>query len=336
MNALNDEKGNLLAQVAPVLDEAIQELGPDDREAILLRFFEHRNLRSIGETLGVTENVAQKRVARAVQELASLLHRRGVTSSATVLASSLAVGAVTAAPAGLAAAISGTVLASGGTVASMGLAAGKAAITAKLKLAVVGAIALACVATAIFLQTVSEPELGRSQFPVRAPAELVQAADLPKSEPLSKKWPLPLPGIGAGNTGSEPSSSSTPAPEPSAQPAMRNAAVPDRASAASPLLPGQRFTARSGSRVRIEGTSNMHDWQVEGSLIGGYVELGANLETGREVTPGKVAARVEAFIPIRSLKSVDKDGSKYSDRMDEIMYESLRTANISYSSRSCG
>src|SRR3974390_1013623 len=38
MKALNQE--DPLAQISPVLDEAIQELGPDDRDAILLRFFE--------------------------------------------------------------------------------------------------------------------------------------------------------------------------------------------------------------------------------------------------------------------------------------------------------
>ena len=79
MSALDNHPDNALAEIAPVLDDAINELGADDRDAILLRFFEHRNLRSVGEALGVNENVAQKRVARAVQELATLLRRRGFT-----------------------------------------------------------------------------------------------------------------------------------------------------------------------------------------------------------------------------------------------------------------
>jgi hypothetical protein len=33
---------------------------------------------------------------------------------------------------------------------------------------------------------------------------------------------------------------------------------------------------------------------------------------------------VKAFITVRSLKSVEKDGRPHSDRIDEIMYESLR------------
>jgi hypothetical protein len=41
--------------------------------------------------------------------------------------------------------------------------------------------------------------------------------------------------------------------------------------------------------------------------------------------PGPVQAQAEVFIQVRSLKSVEKDGRPYSDKMDEIMYESLRS-----------
>jgi hypothetical protein len=101
---------------------------------------------------------------------------------------------------------------------------------------------------------------------------------------------------------------------------------------AVPASAQTRYTARSGSKMRIEGTSNIHDWQVEGSLIGGYIEAGKGFpaEPGQAVTPGKVEAKVEAFVPIRSLKSVEKDGSKYSDKMDEVMYEHLVTPNIAF------
>src|ERR1019366_3194744 len=90
LSALNNHPDTVLAEIAPVLDEAINELGADDRDALLLRFFERRNLRSVGEALGTSENVAQKRVARAVQELATLLRRRGFTVTAAALATGLA------------------------------------------------------------------------------------------------------------------------------------------------------------------------------------------------------------------------------------------------------
>jgi hypothetical protein len=91
---------------------------------------------------------------------------------------------------------------------------------------------------------------------------------------------------------------------------------------------GQTTTlaARSGSKMRIEGTSNIHDWQVESPFIGGMMEVGANfpLEPGQAVTPGKVEAKAEVFIQVRSLKSVEKDGKPYSDKMDEVMWEHMR------------
>jgi hypothetical protein len=87
-----------------------------------------------------------------------------------------------------------------------------------------------------------------------------------------------------------------------------------------------RFYARAGSKMRLEGTSNIHDWQVESSLIGGYLEVGPGfpVEPGQAATPGKVQAKAEPFVMVRSLKSLEKDGKPYSDRMDEVMYEHLK------------
>jgi polyisoprenoid-binding protein YceI len=89
---------------------------------------------------------------------------------------------------------------------------------------------------------------------------------------------------------------------------------------------GTKLFAKPGSKIRVEGTSNIHDWQVEGTLIGGFLEVGSNfpLEPGKEVAAGKVDAKAEPFIMIRGLKSVEKDGKPYSDKMDEIMYEKLK------------
>ncbi len=96
--------------------------------------------------------------------------------------------------------------------------------------------------------------------------------------------------------------------------------------AAGPLV---RYVAISKpgltNLVRIEGTSTVHDWQVEGHLIGGSAEFGAGLPTGpgAQALPSVVDAKVSVFIPVRSLKSVEKNGSPYSDPMDEIMYGKL-------------
>lgn len=93
------------ADVEPLLDEAMSTLDDADRGAVLLRFFENKSLREVGETLGSSENAAQKRVARALDQLRAFFVRRGVTVSAATLACDLSAHAAQAAPQGLGASI---------------------------------------------------------------------------------------------------------------------------------------------------------------------------------------------------------------------------------------
>ena len=151
MNALPDHTKENLAQIGPILDEAIDQLGAEDRTAILLRFFEQRGFPSVGEALGSNEEAARKRVARALEKLHLLLQHRGVSLSAAALATVLASEAVTAAPAGLAVSLAGTALA--------GAVAGGTAITVlkimnmtTLKLGVMGAIVVGGVVTPLAIQ----------------------------------------------------------------------------------------------------------------------------------------------------------------------------------------
>lgn len=142
MNAINQVESGF-DHWAPVLDESINQLGEEDRTAILLRFYERRDLRSVGEALGSSENAAQKRVTRALEQLHLMLSRRGLTLSVAALGTVLAGEAVTAAPAGLAAGVVGAVAAGG--------AAGAAWTTLNylnmthLKLIAAGAIAVVAV-----------------------------------------------------------------------------------------------------------------------------------------------------------------------------------------------
>lgn len=57
-----------------------------------------------------------------------------------------------------------------------------------------------------------------------------------------------------------------------------------------------------GSKVRMEGTSTLHDWHAEGTLIGGTLKLDAAFPLDGTAKPGKVAAETEVKIPVRSLK----------------------------------
>jgi RNA polymerase sigma factor (sigma-70 family) len=100
--------------IEPLLDEAIEALDPGDRTAVLLRYFEGRSLRDIGEELGISDDAAQKRVSRAVDRLRDFFSSRGVAASAAGIAAEISANAVQAAPAGVGAAISSAVALSAG------------------------------------------------------------------------------------------------------------------------------------------------------------------------------------------------------------------------------
>jgi RNA polymerase sigma factor (sigma-70 family) len=109
-------------EIAPLLDEAIASLGETDRNAIVLRFFQNKPLAEVGAGLGASEDAARVRVNRALEKLRKLFAKRGVTLSATVIASAVAANSVQAAPAGLVAAVSAT--AAKGAMATIGIGIG--------------------------------------------------------------------------------------------------------------------------------------------------------------------------------------------------------------------
>ncbi len=325
MNALNEQGQDVLAHAAPILDEAINELGADDREAILLRFFEHRSLRSVGDALGINENVAQKRVARAVEELGRLLTRQGITFSGAALAGALTAGAVQAAPAGLAVSVAGSALASAGSAAGVGFTAAKVSLAGKLTAGVAGAIIVAGLISAILLRQQPKPP-APNEPPVR-PEQLRAETDqdLPVPDPDKQETMASLSGSlrpGAQNPSD---------PGRSAGATLGSVATPPPLSAGLPRLPlpppGRpilRYVSKPGSKVRIDGTSSrLGAWRVEGHIIGGFLE--DPLSPARKKTNGLAGIKVEAFIPVRSLKSVDKLGKPFSDKMDDTMYRSLKS-----------
>ena len=102
--------------VAPVLDEAMAELGDADHEAVLLRYFKNQDFHAVGLALGVSDDTAQKRVSRAVERLREFFVKRGVTVGASGLVLVISANAVQAAPLGLSAAITTTAALGGKTI----------------------------------------------------------------------------------------------------------------------------------------------------------------------------------------------------------------------------
>jgi len=89
-------------QLRPHLDQSVAALSKSDRAAILLRFYEKKTLREVGEQLGISEDAAKKRVTRAVEKMRGSLTRRGVVLGGAGLVAVLAEQTVQAAPANLA------------------------------------------------------------------------------------------------------------------------------------------------------------------------------------------------------------------------------------------
>jgi len=69
-----------------------------------------------------------------------------------------------------------------------------------------------------------------------------------------------------------------------------------------------RYKARAlGSKVGIAGSANIHDWTMDGTLIGGFFEVPAGVEFDQSqaalpgLTGGKLAAHAETSIDVTSL-----------------------------------
>jgi polyisoprenoid-binding protein YceI len=92
------------------------------------------------------------------------------------------------------------------------------------------------------------------------------------------------------------------------------------------------YKAKAGSKMRIEGTANIihPTWQIVSPIIAGMMEVGPNFPTepGKVVPLGKVDAKADAIIMVRSLKSVKENGEPYDTRMDEVTYEHLKEAQF--------
>lgn len=136
-------------KIRPTLDRVIGELREEERDAVVLRFFEGKSFADVGVRLRLSENAARMRVERALDKLHAGLARRGVTSTTAALSVALASQAGVAAPTGLAASVTGAALAGAGAgvaAASAGVVTffmGMTKLQVVVAIAVVGAIGIA-------------------------------------------------------------------------------------------------------------------------------------------------------------------------------------------------
>jgi RNA polymerase sigma factor (sigma-70 family) len=150
LNAMNTPAADW-THIEPLLDEAMHALDETDRAAVLLRYFENKSLREVGQTLGTNEDAARKRVSRAVERLREFFAKRGVTVGASGLVIAISANAVQAAPAGLAITISTAAALAGTTIATTATAtATKAIAMTTLQKTIITATIVTAVGTGLY------------------------------------------------------------------------------------------------------------------------------------------------------------------------------------------
>jgi RNA polymerase sigma factor (sigma-70 family) len=138
-------------QIEPLLDDAMAALDETDRSAILLRYFENKNLREVGEVLGTSDDAAQKRVSRAVERLRDFFSKRNVTVGASGLTVLISANAVQSAPVGLVATISSAAILAGTAVhTSTIIAVTKTIAMTTLQKTLIAAALTAAIGTGIY------------------------------------------------------------------------------------------------------------------------------------------------------------------------------------------
>lgn len=107
-------------------------------------------------------------------------------------------------------------------------------------------------------------------------------------------------------------------------PAKDASAQPEKAPSAPSAPQGavvQYVAQPGGAKVRIEGTSSIHEWNMESPVIAGSMETDASFPESALKGGAAAKPKVEVNIPVRTLKS-------YNKRMDEVYQEHMEEAKF--------
>jgi len=160
-STLNEPNSDAWQHIAPLLDEALNRLGTKEHDAIVLRFFDGKELKQVGTAMGTTEDGARMRENRGVEELRKFFTKRGITLSGAVIAGAVSTYSVQAAPVGLAKSVIAVALAKGAAASGSTLTLIKAGLKimawtkAKTAIAAGAAIILATTTTVFVAASVA-------------------------------------------------------------------------------------------------------------------------------------------------------------------------------------
>ena len=100
-----------LAEMLPLLDEALTELNEQDRAVITLRYLCGHSFLEVSAAIGTNDDTAQRRASRAVEKLRVSFRRRGILVSGGAVSAALNTAGAQSAPSGLATSLTGGALA---------------------------------------------------------------------------------------------------------------------------------------------------------------------------------------------------------------------------------
>jgi polyisoprenoid-binding protein YceI len=105
---------------------------------------------------------------------------------------------------------------------------------------------------------------------------------------------------------------------------IRASTIAALAALAAALLPASPVSAQpvryvaltNSSKLKMEGTSTIHDWTVESTNVGGFIEADANFPQSALTDPKAAKPVIRVSMPVSELRS-------YADAMDAVMQDHL-------------
>jgi RNA polymerase sigma factor (sigma-70 family) len=165
MQSTVDQSGDnsVWRQLAPHLEAAMSRLAGRDRTLLALRFYENKTGAQAAAQLGIREEAAHKRTARALEKLRKFFTKRGIDSTTAVIAEQISANSVQVAPVGLAKTISVVAVAKGAAASASTLTLIKGALKimawTKMKTVVVIVASGLVLATSVSVVVIEKPRL---------------------------------------------------------------------------------------------------------------------------------------------------------------------------------
>jgi uncharacterized protein (TIGR03435 family) len=198
MQSIQEESPDALwTEIAPQLEEGMARLRADERDALVLRYFQNKSFAEVAAIIGKGEAAARKQVQRAVEKLRDFFLKRGIKSSTEDISRTISLHSIQPASALLAKTIAAVAVAKGATASASTLTLIKGALKimawTKAKTTIVTA---AVVVFAAGTTTVTVKEIQRHDEDAKWDVGRIDSGILNKAPHIVRIIPTKFPGHG--------------------------------------------------------------------------------------------------------------------------------------------